>query len=249
MGTAAHREPGYALLRGRGLEIGALHEPTPLPAGSSVEYFDVLTAEDVARWFPELQAARLVRVDHHGDLDRDGLSVFADGRFDFVILSHVLEHVANPVKVVRDVFRIVRAGGVVLIAVPDKDHTFDRPRALTPFQHLWEDYQRNVTENSDEHYLDFLRHVGPHVFAEPPENLPGHLTWVRRRREHAHVWNSASCAEFLLETFLRLGIPVRLRYESTGDINGIEYFSVWEKAPPLGRTGAVTSAGGGTSTG
>ena len=222
-----HRQSGYALLQGAGLEIGALHEAAKLPAGCSVEYFDVVSAADAARLFPEIDASRLVTVQHVGDLDADGLAGFPDARFDFVIMNHVLEHVANPLKSVREVFRITRHAGYVVLAVPDKDYTFDRPRALTTFEHLWSDYENDVRENSDEHYLDFLRHVGPHVFDEPAGNLPGHLQWVRRRREHAHVWNSATFRAFLDEGFTRLGIHAQLRFESVGSENHLEYFSIW----------------------
>lgn len=229
MSTPTHRAPGLALLQGHGLEIGALHEPTELPAGCTVSYFDVVDAATAARNFPEIDAARLVAVEFIGDLDHDGLQQFGENRFDFVILSHVLEHVANPIKVVAEVFRITRPGGLVVIAVPDKDFTFDRPRALTSFEHVWNDYVTGVRENADDHYLDFLRFVGPHVFAEPPENLPGHIEWVRRRREHAHVWDSAAWFHCLQESLGRLRIHASLRHQSSGQENGIEHFSVWEK--------------------
>lgn len=229
MSAPEHRAAGYAWLKGTGLEVGALHEPAVLPAECVVEYFDVIDAAEAARRFPEIDPARLVTVNHLGDLDHDGLAQFDAGHFDFVIMSHVLEHVANPIRVIEEAFRITRPGGMVVLTIPDKDYTFDRPRAITPFAHLWDDYCRNVRENSDEHYLDFLRFVGPHVFAEPPENLPGHLQWVRGRREHAHVWDSAACRAFLHEALARLRIPARLRHESNGAENRIEYFSVWEK--------------------
>ena len=224
------------MLKGTGLEIGALHEPAKLPPDCRVEYFDVSSAAESARRFPEIDASRLVAVDHLGDLDQDGLAKFAANRFDFVILSHVLEHVANPIKVIAEVFRITRAGGIVVIAIPDKDYTFDRPRALTTYEHLWDDYVRDVRENPDEHYMDFLRFVGPHVFAESPQNLPGHLQWVRGRREHVHVWNSATCGTFLRESLNRLNINARLRHESTGAENGHEYFTVWEMVRPSDAT-------------
>jgi hypothetical protein len=34
MAIPHHRQPGIALLVGEGIEIGALHEPSPLPPGS-----------------------------------------------------------------------------------------------------------------------------------------------------------------------------------------------------------------------
>jgi len=224
-----HRTQGYRLLSGRGLEIGALHEPAALPAGASAEYLDAITEAQAAELFKEVPADRLVHVTYLGDLDQDGLKPFPEGVFDFVILNHVLEHVANPVKTVREVFRICRRGGTVILSVPDKDYTFDRNRALTPWEHLWDDYTRDVRENSDEHYVDFLRAAAPHVFTEPPAHLAVHVQRCRARREHAHVWSSASFGEFLRAAFPALGITARPRFISIAAENKIECFSTWTK--------------------
>jgi len=49
-----HRKPALARIRGSGLEIGALHEPFPIPPGARVTYADALTPEEAARLFPEI---------------------------------------------------------------------------------------------------------------------------------------------------------------------------------------------------
>ena len=234
MVTLAHRQNGYAQLVGAGLEIGALHEPAPVPAGITVRYFDAVDEHKAAQLFPEIPRERFVKVDFVGDLDRDGLAQFGDGGFDFVIINHVLEHVSNPIKVIGELFRICRPGGIVIIAIPDKEYTFDKGRELTSWDHLWSDYRANVTESSDEHYEDFLRSAAPHVFLEPPENLKIHVQLSRNRREHAHVWTSESFERFLAATFGRLKIRARLLYKSVAADNQIEFFSVWEKSAPSG---------------
>jgi SAM-dependent methyltransferase len=224
-----HRRNGYAFLSGSGLEIGALHEPAEVPAGASVQYLDAMDETRAAAIFREIPAERFVKVGFLGDLDHDGLGQFRDGQFDFVVVNHVLEHLANPVKGVREVFRICRAGGTVIIAVPDRDYTFDRGRELTPWEHLWSDYVNDVTESSDEHYEDFFRSAAPHVFAEPPENLKIHIRLARERREHAHVWNSKSFEAFLRACFSNLGIHADLGYKSVASENHVEYFAAWLK--------------------
>ena len=224
-----HRRNGYAFLSGGGLEIGALHEPAEIPAGARVQYLDAMDETRAASLFREIPADKLVKVGFIGDLDHDGLGQFRDGEFDFVVMNHVLEHLANPVKAVREVFRICRQGGTVVIAIPDKDYTFDRGRDLTPWEHLWSDYVSDVTESSDEHYEDFFRSAAPHVFREPPENLKIHIRLARERREHAHVWNSESFEEFLRTCFTHLGINADLRYKSVASENHVEYFAAWRK--------------------
>jgi SAM-dependent methyltransferase len=224
-----HRSAAFEVLSGRGLEIGALNEPCRLGPDCRVEYLDAVTEDEARALFPDLPPGGFVHVDHIGDLDRGGLGAFGDGSYDFVIMNHVAEHLANPLLAVREVFRVVRPGGVAVIAVPDMRFTFDASRGLTPWDHVWGDYARGVVENSDEHYLDFLRGAAPHVFGEAPENLAGHVARVRGRREHAHVWTSQSFRELLDRAFAAFGIEALPTYESTGDENRIEYFSMWSK--------------------
>src|SRR5690606_6365816 len=120
-------------------------------------------------------------------------------------------------------------GGHVVIAVPDMRYTFDHERPLTPFDHLWKDYRDGVTVNSDEHYLDFIRHVVPHVLEQAPDRLALHVQRCRQRREHAHVWDSRSFRAFLQEGLKRLDIIARCSVEVSGEENQLEYFSVWVK--------------------
>jgi SAM-dependent methyltransferase len=230
MVSLTHRCPGYALLSGQGLEIGALNEPAALPPGACAQYLDAVDEAKAAALYPELPKERLVKVSFVGDVDNDALRRFADGAFDFVVVNHVLEHLANPVKAIRDVFRICRDGGAVVIAIPDKDYTFDRERELTSWAHLWSDYVNDTRVVADDHFEGFLRSAAPHVFAEPPEHLDIHIRLSRNRREHAHVWTSASFERFLRACLASLKIGATPRYVSTAAANQIEYFSVWEKA-------------------
>lgn len=225
-----HRDKGYALLGGRGLEIGAFNEPAPVPEGATVTYFDVFSPEESAALFPELDPRSLVKPDILGDLDHDGLRSFEGVSFDFVIANHVIEHVANPVVLVDSIARLVRVGGHVVIAAPDKDYTFDSPREQTSFAHVWGDYRGAVTTNDDSHYVDFLRAVMQDFDALPEQDRLHHIERSRRRREHAHVWKSDGFLRFLETAFARLGWRMHLECQSQGPENRIECFTVWSKS-------------------
>jgi SAM-dependent methyltransferase len=175
MTTASHRTPGIPFLQGLGLEVGALHDPFPLYEGANVVYVDAMTVERAVEIFPEVDPSRLVKPDHILDLDVAGFGFAGDGSMDFVIMSHVLEHLANPIKAIQEAFRVLAVGGRLLVIVPDRDFTFDSHRALTPFEHLWDDFRSGVTVNSDEHYIDFLRSAAPHVFKDSAEKFAGHI--------------------------------------------------------------------------
>lgn len=226
-----HRNDCYALLAGDGIDIGALHEPAPLPAGCRVRYVDAMSRAEAIERFPEIDHAALVHPDFICNLDRDALP-FPDGALDFVVLSHVIEHVANPVRVIGEVFRVLRPGGRALIAAPDKRFTFDRTRAITPVETLLEDFLEHRTEVPDERYLDFLRGAGAHVFDEPPERLPGHVARARSRREHCSVWDSAAFRRFLEASLRATGSQADPLVEHPGDETQLEYCGVWEKRAP-----------------
>jgi SAM-dependent methyltransferase len=226
-----YRNDGYKLLNGHGLEIGAFHQPAPLPAHCTIEYCDVCSPEEIIKHFPELNisAKALVKVDYICDLDKQGLSIFSPEQFDFVILNHVIEHVANPINIVGELFRITKPGGYVVISAPDKRFTFDHARPLTPFEHLLEEYQNNVTEVTEEHYLDFLRGVHPETSQLSPAEFQGALNGVKQRREHVHVWHSKSFTEFMQKSLELLNVKAECVFLNRGAKNHFEYFSVWRK--------------------
>jgi SAM-dependent methyltransferase len=76
--------------------------------------------------------------------------------YDFVLASHVLEHLANPLRALMEWKRILRPGGVVLVVVPHKAGTFDHRRPYTTFSHLEEDYRKNATEADLTHLPEIL---------------------------------------------------------------------------------------------
>ena len=224
-----HRKAAYQHLSGRGLEIGAMHNPAKLGPSCDVEYCDVISATDVVKHFPELGKVTFVEVDHLVDLDTQCLSSFRDSTYSFVIINHVIEHVANPIRVIEDIFRVLRPGGKLVLSVPDKRFNYDSARTLTSFEHLWQEYQDQVTVVEDDHYLEFLTAVHPATLALQ-DQIQMHLDHARERREHAHVWDSLSFNDFIVECLSRLGINASCVYQNTGNENGFEYFCSWEKA-------------------
>src|SRR5258708_7434254 len=64
-------------------------------------------------------ARRHMSAVHVVDLDGSDLSFLGNRRFDAVILSHVLEHVKDPQRLLSICARHLRVGGQMLIAVPN----------------------------------------------------------------------------------------------------------------------------------
>ncbi|HEX6770824.1 MAG TPA: class I SAM-dependent methyltransferase, partial [Acidobacteriaceae bacterium] len=57
--------------------------------------------------------------------DATNLSSIADGSYDFLLASHILEHVANPLRALREFRRVLKPKGHALILVPNRVLTFD----------------------------------------------------------------------------------------------------------------------------
>jgi 2-polyprenyl-3-methyl-5-hydroxy-6-metoxy-1,4-benzoquinol methylase len=113
------------------------------------DHFQNYTGIDVS---PEaVEAAR-----SHGRqallVDGDEPLPFDEGSFDGVVLKDVLEHVANPVTLVREVRRVLRPGGRVFASSPDAqrwvwdDYTHRRPFTRKSFRKLFEDQGMTVQQ-------------------------------------------------------------------------------------------------------
>ena len=84
------------------------------------------------------------------------LSEIEDGKYDFLISSNCLEHIANPIKALRAWKRLVKSGGYIIVLVPDKLHIFDHRRDTTTFEHLIEDYNADRDEHDRTHVEEAL---------------------------------------------------------------------------------------------
>ena len=224
-----HRSKGYELLRGNGLEIGALHNPAKISKDCQVEYADAMSAAEASTLFPELNSKEFVPVSIIVDLDLAGLSNIKDESYDFVVLNHVFEHVANPIFTIKELFRVVRPGGHIVVSAPDKNFTYDKPRKLTSFEHLYAEFLAHTTQVSDDHYYDLALAALNVKELEDSELLFKKMAWYRLRREHAHVWDSQSFKEFMRACQTLLGFKAQIQFESVGKDNRLENFSVWQK--------------------
>ncbi|MBK8619803.1 MAG: methyltransferase domain-containing protein [Anaerolineales bacterium] len=60
--------------------------------------------------------------------------------FDYVVASHVIEHVPNMLGWMREIASVLKDGGILSLAIPDKRYTFDHKRDLTSLGTLVESY-------------------------------------------------------------------------------------------------------------
>lgn len=75
---------------------------------------------------------------------------FGDGAWDFVLASHVIEHVPDPIRALEEWRRVARAR--LFLVVPHRDRTFDSDRPLTPLAELVERHARGLDSSEDRHW-------------------------------------------------------------------------------------------------
>jgi SAM-dependent methyltransferase len=204
-------EPRVLLTRfllGQGVELGPGHHPFPLPfGGAAVRYVDRWEPTENKALFPELgEGASFPEPDVVANLDTDRLTSIPSGSQDFVIASHVLEHLAEPLGQIEEIHRVLRDGGSVLILLPDRRHTFDHHRQPTSLDHLIDEYRRGVTTVDDEHLEEFMRNTDAWDpdWSEAERRVA--METHRRRSIHVHCWSESEFLPVLEHTMTAMGM-------------------------------------------
>ena len=182
-------------LKGRGLEIGALHLPLDVSVTASVEYVDRLPVEQLRQHYPELNNQRLVNVDVIDDGEK--LSTIANNSKDFIIANHMLEHCISPITTIECFLSKLVSGGIIYIGIPDKRFSFDKERQLTTFKHLEDDYyQKN---DHFQHFIEWIQFANKIEGEQEIQKHAMHLYTIGYSI-HYHVWDYTSFVQFLIKT-------------------------------------------------
>jgi len=131
----------------KGLEIGgSIHNPFGLDAWN-IDY----TASTNTRFKKaELKISGRTRpVDIVAMGDRLPILDETQG---FVVTSHVLEHFPDPIKALKEWYRVIKPGGYIFMIVPYKERTFDRKRPRTRLAELIQRHEIGQCAGTQEHH-------------------------------------------------------------------------------------------------
>ncbi len=84
------------------------------------------------------------------------LSHLYPGSYDFLLASHVIEHIANPLRALLEWNRVLKETGVLVLVVPHKEGTFDHRRNVTALAHMIDDFENNTRESDLTHLSEIL---------------------------------------------------------------------------------------------
>lgn len=202
-------------LEGSGIEIGALHNRMPVDLQrATVRYVDRLSLQDQRRHYPELARYEMLEPDIVAEADR--LPMLADGSQDFVIANHLLEHLPDPIGALREWYRLLKGGGILFLALPDKRLTFDRDRPRTTLQHLIGDHADRGAGSRIGHFEEYSRLVHKQAGADFEKDVANLL--ATDYSIHFHVWIPEDIVELLEYLRMRGGLPwgIEEQVDNTG---------------------------------
>jgi SAM-dependent methyltransferase len=194
---------GRRFLAGEGIEIGALHSPFPVPAGARVRYLDRLSTEQLREEYPELGDETFAEVEIVDDGER--LHALRDGSQDFVIASHVLEHTQDPIGALRRQLAVLRRGGALVLALPDRRTGIDERRAPTSLEHVLADQHDGGAGSRSRHYREWAELVDLPLGFVDADDVDAHAAQLERSQYsiHFHCWT----LEELLAQLPAFGLP------------------------------------------
>jgi SAM-dependent methyltransferase len=142
-----HEQPGYFRDVTRHFDSSAELLDLGCGTGWLADHFEHYTGIDGSE-DAVAEAQRRGRNVSHADLDQP--LRLEDASFDAVVMKDVLEHVGDPVALVREVRRVLRPGGLVFASSPDAqrwvwdDYTHRRPFTRKSYRLLFRDQGLDV---------------------------------------------------------------------------------------------------------
>lgn len=130
-----------------------------------------------------------------------------DSSYNFILASHVLEHCANPIKVLREWQRVARPGSPLILSVPYHKWQFDHRRPPTTIEHMLDDYKADVGEDDLTH-LPEIRRLHDHPTSEESGTIDQYWKWASDnalyRVLHHHVFDLTNVRQLLEAAGLRV---------------------------------------------
>jgi len=225
-------------LQGLGLEIGPSHAPiAPKAKGYRVETLDYTDKGGLIQLYTNMgiDVSLIEEVDHVWKGERYADLVGGAERFDWILASHVLEHVPDLLGTLKQCQEILKPGGILSIALPDHRNCFDHFRDPSSLASVIDAHLRRDTRPTPgsiaEFYLKFSRkgtyeswnpwHRGKILRVHPVREAQTRYARSLESEEYqdVHVW------AFTAESFLRL----------VQDMSALELLEFEVVAPPDSR--------------
>ncbi|MDQ2150672.1 methyltransferase domain-containing protein [Alcaligenaceae bacterium C4P045] len=248
----------YITKEKQGIEIGPFHSPlTPKRDGYNclvMDVFDLATLKKMARENVGISDEQCELLE---DVDLLGSSTHIDkvveqhgklGQFDYLVSSHNFEHLPNPIRFLQGCAKVLKPGGMLSMAIPDRRACYDYFRSATPLSAWLEAYfadrnQPTLTQNFDEKWVraSYDHHGVPYgsfFRGAPPTAVTPAMTFERHFKEweanaasndreyedaHCSVFTPSSF-ELLIRDCAYLGL-INFEIVEMSDSPGVDFFA------------------------
>ena len=243
------------IAKGRGLEIGPLVSPIVTGSLGEIYYTDRATTAELREWYenvPGIDVNAIVPVDFVWGERRLAAAAESKAPFDYVVASHVFEHVPDLIGCLQEVSSVLAPGGRLSLCLPDCRFTFDVRRRESDISELIEAYVLGLRRPAVRATFDhFYRHVDPVDPAarwrgdcghtDPPFDLAKAIEIARSATgryidTHCWVFSDATFAH-LVRNIAQVGlIDLRVVSFTPTRPNEIEFFVTLERPANEGCT-------------
>jgi SAM-dependent methyltransferase len=226
-------------LKGLGLEIGPSHRPLlPKRNGYNIRTADHLDqAGLIAKYSGVREVGGIEEVDYV--LTGSRLTTAIHDQFDYIVASHVLEHTVCLVSFLQDAQELLRPGGVLSLALPDRRFSFDRFRERTSLGRVIDVYRAAPQVHTEgsvvEYYINVVRKGESISWAVRAPGEYANVHSLAQARSYSakaiageyvdvHNWVfTPNHFRLLIEDLYTLGL-IRLREASFHNTVGSEFF-------------------------
>jgi len=179
---------------------------TKLPIYQNLRSLDVVNFSNSTVWEGNIQEGYNCnyygnRIAYQYISEASLLTNVNNNSYDAVISSHCLEHLANPIKGLMRWKQVLKSGGFMLLILPHKIGNFDHKRKDTTFEHIMSDYKKDVDENDNTHFNEFIQLFDLEKKPGKKITLEEHIQITKNnfknREVHHHVFNKKLIDETL----------------------------------------------------
>lgn len=144
------------------IEIGALDKPLSPRDAAQVFYVDHIDTPALKRKYEKDAAVDIERIVHVGGVwGKQALAeaAHAVAPVDFILASHVIEHVPDLITWFKEFDSVLKPGGEVRLVVPDKRYCFDFARRETNIVDVLAAYVVKARVPQPQQTIDFQLHA------------------------------------------------------------------------------------------
>jgi SAM-dependent methyltransferase len=220
-----------------------------------VFYVDHASRQDLAAKYANdpnvADVARIVEVDFIWGANSLRQAIPAHLSFDYVVASHVIEHVPDVIGWLREVSEVLNPGGMLCLAIPDRRYTFDHLRQLTTLADLVDGHLQGYRRPTPRQVFDYCYNTikvdaseawKPGFDPSPGEHshsaksaLAHALLSLKEERYidvHCSVFTSDSFLDLMKRLFPLELIDFKIASFFPPDPGSIEFFVILQKLPP-----------------